>query len=191
METTRPPQPRCTLANAVTAVRIVGACVLLALAPLSAAYLAVYALCGASDVLDGWLARRTGTASTFGAQLDSAADTLFVLAILASLLPGAGLAGWLWLWIGLVAGIKVAALLMGFARFRTYASLHTYANKLAGLALFALPPLFLAFGSAVAAVIACAVATLAALEELALLSTTPELDRNERGLLGKMRKPHR
>lgn len=173
------------MVNAISAMRLVGACVLLALEPLSGAYLAVYVVCGVSDVADGWLARRFNATSTFGAQLDSVADTAFVFALLVSLLPGAGLSWWLWLAIGMVASIKITALGVGFARFRTYASLHTYANKVAGVALFVLPALFLVVGSVVAAVFVCIIALLAAVEELVLLVTMPALNRDERGILGR------
>ena len=43
----------------------------------SVRFLAVYTIAGLTDVLDGWLARKTGTASPFGARLDSIADLLF------------------------------------------------------------------------------------------------------------------
>jgi phosphatidylglycerophosphate synthase len=53
--------------------------------------LAVYGLAAATDLVDGWLARRSGQASAFGAQLDAAVDNVFSVAILAFLaldLPG-------------------------------------------------------------------------------------------------------
>ena len=44
--------------------------------------LGVYLAACATDLLDGWLARRTGQASAFGAQLDASVDNVFSLAIL-------------------------------------------------------------------------------------------------------------
>ena len=55
--------------------------------------LGLYGLAAATDLVDGWLARRSGRASAFGAQLDAAVDNLFSLGILAFLLmdlPGIG-----------------------------------------------------------------------------------------------------
>lgn len=44
--------------------------------------LGVYLAACATDLADGWLARRMGQASTFGAQLDAAVDNVFSVAIL-------------------------------------------------------------------------------------------------------------
>lgn len=44
--------------------------------------LALYLLAALTDLVDGWLARRMGQASAFGAQLDAVVDNLFSLAIL-------------------------------------------------------------------------------------------------------------
>ncbi|MBC7479069.1 MAG: CDP-alcohol phosphatidyltransferase family protein, partial [Pseudorhodobacter sp.] len=45
------------------------------------AALALYVLAVASDGLDGWLARRSGRCSDYGAVLDSVIDNVFSLAI--------------------------------------------------------------------------------------------------------------
>jgi cardiolipin synthase (CMP-forming) len=47
---------------------------------------AVLLIAGLSDVLDGWVARRTGLATATGALLDPIVDKLFVLTVAASLL---------------------------------------------------------------------------------------------------------
>src|SRR3569623_893821 len=51
-------------------------------AGMTAAALAVCILAAATDLVDGWLARRYGQASAFGAQLDAVVDNLISLAIL-------------------------------------------------------------------------------------------------------------
>lgn len=75
---------RLKLANLVTLSRgllIAPILALLALGhPQSA--LTVYLAACATDLIDGWLARRTGQASAFGAQLDASVDNVFSLAIL-------------------------------------------------------------------------------------------------------------
>ena len=74
--------PRCgerrgpeswSAADSITLVRIAASALLLVLPWRSAAFFAVYTVAGLSDALDGWVARKTGTASDFGARLDSAA----------------------------------------------------------------------------------------------------------------------
>ena len=46
----------------------------------NAAFYILYTYCGAIDIANGALARHCGTASRFGAALDSAADFIFLLA---------------------------------------------------------------------------------------------------------------
>ncbi len=78
---------RLKLANLVTLTRGVLIAPILALLLLDqpGRALGVYLVACATDVVDGWLARRTGQASAFGAQLDAAVDNVFSLAILAFL----------------------------------------------------------------------------------------------------------
>jgi cardiolipin synthase (CMP-forming) len=47
--------------------------------------LAVLAAAGASDVIDGWIARRTGRVTPLGVVLDPVTDKLFVLVVVGSL----------------------------------------------------------------------------------------------------------
>ena len=75
------------VADTVTSVRIAATISLIFLPLRSVGFLAVYTLTGLTDVLDGWLARKTGTASDFGARLDSIADLLFYGVVLLRLVP--------------------------------------------------------------------------------------------------------
>jgi phosphatidylglycerophosphate synthase len=86
---------RFKLANLVTLTRgllIAPVFVLLATGRTTAA-LVLYVVAASTDLIDGWLARRSGQASAFGAQLDGLVDNLFSFAILGFLLiayPGLG-----------------------------------------------------------------------------------------------------
>ncbi|MFT3974416.1 MAG: CDP-alcohol phosphatidyltransferase family protein [Amaricoccus sp.] len=111
------PHPRFGLANAVTLVRAGATAVFAALAlepaPLMparagwAAFGLALALL-ALDGLDGWLARRQGLASAFGARFDMEVDALLILA-LSVLALGLGKAGTWVLAIGLMRYGFVAA----------------------------------------------------------------------------------
>ena len=68
------------------------------------------------DGVDGWIARRTGTASPFGARFDMELDGFFIL-ILCLLVIEAGRMGWWVLWAGLLRYLYVVAGLV-FARLR-------------------------------------------------------------------------
>ena len=67
----------------------------------------LYLIAGLTDILDGFLARRWGVESKFGARLDSLADFVFVLAVGYKLFPYLKLPATLWMMIGLVALVKV------------------------------------------------------------------------------------
>ena len=50
------------------------------------ARLAIVAIAGITDLLDGWLARRRGEASPFGAVIDPAADRAFIVVVIGTLI---------------------------------------------------------------------------------------------------------
>ena len=96
---------KARLPNLITSLRIAGTAGLIFAVPLTPLYFVIYTFCGISDILDGWLARHTGTASDLGARLDSIADLFFytvmiiqLLPILRQLLPGA-----FWVLLGAVS----------------------------------------------------------------------------------------
>ena len=68
----------------------------------------LYVIAGTTDMLDGFLARRWGVESKFGARLDSMADFVFVLAVGYKLFPWLKLPAALWMMIGLIAMVKIA-----------------------------------------------------------------------------------
>ena len=128
-------------ANVLTSMRIALSGILLLLEPLSTAFYCVYALAGLTDMLDGMVARKTGTESRLGATLDSAADFVFVAAACAKLLP----AYWeqipLWLLIStaFVFYLKVKNLIACFAMHKKLITMHTLLNRAEGILLFAFP----------------------------------------------------
>jgi CDP-diacylglycerol--glycerol-3-phosphate 3-phosphatidyltransferase len=62
------------IANIITGSRIVLSLPLLFLPLSSAWFYALYLLCGFTDMIDGTVARRTNSASEFGARLDTVSD---------------------------------------------------------------------------------------------------------------------
>lgn len=127
------------LANALTVNRMVLSVVLLFLPAFSVGFFILYTLCGLSDMLDGTVARRTGTASEKGARLDSLADLVFVGACLIRILPQIAMPGWLWVLIGLIVLIRIGNLICGYTQRRKLILSHTVANKVTGTLLFLLP----------------------------------------------------
>ena len=96
----------------------------------------LYLIAGLTDILDGFLARRWGVESKFGARLDSLADFVFVLAVGYKLFPYMKLPATLWMMIGLVALVKMINAISSFVVKHRIEFLHTKANKLTGFLLF-------------------------------------------------------
>lgn len=128
-------------ADAVTFLRIVGTLLLAFLRPLSRGFFRVYALTGLTDVLDGWIARKTKTASDFGARLDSIADLLLYAVMLLRVFPVL----WntlpmdIWYAVAVILILRLSAYGIAAVKYRQFASLHTYLNKVTGGAVFLIP----------------------------------------------------
>ena len=153
-------------ANLITLSRVLLSLALLFLSPLSIAFGILYLLGGLSDMADGFVARKTHTETATGAKLDSAADLLFVAVCAVKLLPLVRLNTWLWIWVAAIALIKIAAMVLRFARVHTVTLPHSIPNKLTGVLLFLLPLTLPLVDVRYLAALICAVATFAAMQDI-------------------------
>ena len=153
------------MANIITGIRIVLSVVLLFCPALSPMFYVLYIAAGYSDMIDGAVARKTGTVSEFGSMLDTIADIVFVSVCLIKLLPVLHVPSWLYIWIAIIASIKVMNIVEGYTRQKEFVSVHSMINKVTGGMLFIFP-LTLAFVDLrYSAVVVCVVATAAAIQE--------------------------
>ena len=153
------------IADLITFCRIPFSLVLLFLPVFSAGFYSLYLLCGFTDMIDGTVARKTGTAGRSGAKLDTAADLVFTAAAMIKLLPVLSLPAWIGLWILGIAVLKIFSFLRCFCLRKTLLSPHTIMNKLTGALLFFLP-LTIPFADIRHTVPAvCAVASVAAIQD--------------------------
>lgn len=166
---------KLTMANALSSLRIILSVALLAPPALSPTFLALYAAAGLTDMLDGFVARRTKTESELGARLDSAADLTLAVICLAKVLPAVAVPAWLWSWVAAIAAVKVANVVSGLVVRRRLIMLHTTANKAAGLVAFLVPFAIPAFGVVAPSVPACVLATFAAVQEGHLIGTGQDI----------------
>ena len=153
------------MANAITFFRIAAGMALLFCPVFSPAFYAFYISAGLSDMLDGFAARRTNTVSRFGARLDTMADFVLVVVCLFKLLPILSIPAWLYGWIGIIALIKAVNIISGFAVQKRFAAVHSVMNKATGALLFLLPLTIRVVPLKYSAVVVCAAATLAAIQE--------------------------
>lgn len=138
-------------ANLVSLLRgvLIPPIIVLLLRQMNAAALALYVLAVATDGLDGWLARRSGRCSEFGAVLDSVIDNLFSLS----------LAVFLWLALPRLYGeypfslailfiAPIVYLAVSWAMTRRVIMFHFHSARLGALVLFALWPAIALTGAA-------------------------------------------
>ena len=153
------------MANIITCVRIVLSAALLFCPALSPVFYGLYIAAGFSDMIDGAVARKTGTVSELGSRLDTIADLVFTAVCLIKLLPVLDVPVWLYVWFAVIAIIKFSSITAGYIRQKKLVSVHSVLNKATGLLLFVFP-LTLAFMELrYSAAVVCMAATAAAIQE--------------------------
>ncbi len=157
------------LPNVISELRIAGSIGLLFCDVRGWPFWSLYVLCGLSDILDGWLARRLHAETEAGAILDSVSDIVFVACCAIRLLPVLEIPAWLWIWAGAIVIIKMVNQISALFVYKRFCFLHTVANKLTGLLLFLTVPTM--FRSMIPISIVAALATFAALQEGHLIRT--------------------
>ena len=153
------------MANTITFFRIAAGIVLLFCPVFSPAFYTLYIAAGLSDMLDGFVARQTDTVSILGARLDTMADFVLVVVCLIKLLPVLHIPAWLYGWIGIIALIKAVNIVSGFAVQKRFVPVHSVMNKATGALLFLLPLTIPVVPLKYSAIVVCAAATFAAIQE--------------------------
>ena len=153
------------MANIITGIRIVLSIALVFCPALSPMFYALYIAAGSSDMIDGAVARKTGTVSEFGSRLDTVADIVFAAACLIKLLPVLQLPVWLCIWIAVIAVIKAANIAAGYIGTKAFISVHSVLNKVTGALLFLFPLTLTFIDLRYSAAVLCLIATAAAIQE--------------------------
>lgn len=157
-----------TAPNIITCVRILGTIALVFIEPFCVPFYVIWTICGVSDVLDGTVARMTKQESKFGARLDSMADIMFYLLMLYRVLPTliAVLPRWIWIIVCVIALTRSAAYVTALIKYKRFASLHSYLNKLSGFMLFLVPYFIFMSWFWIYCVVLCGIGLLSSIEEL-------------------------
>ncbi len=117
-------------------------------------------------MLDGFVARKTKSATAFGSKLDSIADIVFLTCASVKLLPEINLPKWLGAWVILIFVAKIVVLALSCFHKKTITFPLTKANKACGFLLF-LFPLTLSFIKVeYSASIICILASIVSINEL-------------------------
>ena len=157
-----------TAPNIITCVRILGTIALAFIEPFCTAFYVIWTICGVSDVLDGTVARMLKKESKFGARLDSIADIMFYLLMLYRVLPMliAVLPRWIWIIVCAIALTRIGAYVTALIKFKRFASLHSYLNKLSGFMLFLVPYFIFISWFWIYCVVLCGIGLASSIEEL-------------------------
>ena len=153
------------MANIITIIRILCSIAILFCPVFSVAFYSLYIIAGLTDMIDGWVARKTNTASALGAKLDTIADFIFVVVCLVKLLPIMDIPIWLYVWIGVIAVIKIINIVSGYVVHKQYVAVHSVMNKVTGIILFVLPLTISFVDVKYSAIGICIIATFAAVQE--------------------------
>ena len=126
----------------------------------------LYLLCGLTDMLDGYAARKLHTESEHGARLDSLADLCFAAVYAVKVLPDLRLPIWCRIWIVLIAGIKITGIILRSRKECRLRIEHSFLNRLTGILIFLLPLTICIVNVTYSAGIVCAAAMVSAIDEL-------------------------
>jgi phosphatidylglycerophosphate synthase len=166
-------QGRFKAANAVTLSRglLIAPIFGLLLTGRTTGALVVYVIAALTDLVDGWLARRQGQSSAFGAQLDAVIDNVFSVAILAFLaLAYPELLSRQWLACAILFGGPLAYLAASWAMTQRLMMFHVWSAKLGAFLLFCLWPAIAITGWQGWLWVSAAVVGLSRLEQLVLIA---------------------
>ncbi|MCB2299230.1 CDP-alcohol phosphatidyltransferase family protein [Clostridium tagluense] len=174
-----------SIPNCISFSRIIFSLILIFVTPLSLAFYGIYIICGFSDIMDGFIARKTVTTSILGAKLDSMADMIMTGVLLFVLYPIVNPTTETVIWIISIAIIRLASMVIALKKYKTFASLHTYGNKITGIVLFIFPILLPYVHRTVLMYIICAVASISAIEELLIQLSSSQLNLNKQSIFEK------
>jgi CDP-diacylglycerol--glycerol-3-phosphate 3-phosphatidyltransferase len=169
----------------ITISRIILSLTLIYIKPLTLTFYTVYIICALTDAADGFIARKTGTESRFGAKLDSLADMIMAFVLLAVIYSIVILTSEIIIWIILIIIIRLASMTAAMIKYKTFASIHTYGNKIAGTFLFTFPIWLPFIHTTTLIYTTCFLATISAIEEFIIMITSKELQLNKKSIFIK------
>lgn len=168
------------MANFLTTMRIVCGVLLLCVPPFSRWFYLIYLFGGFTDAVDGFAARRSGKATDFGARYDTAADIVFVLAMMIEVINAVVIPLWLLIWIAGIILLKALNAAVGFLKYYRFVAVHSVLNKVCGVVVFMLPLLiggeYPEQAKTAGLIFACAFASVAATREFICIRSGKHLD---------------
>ena len=153
------------IANYISISRAIMSIILLIPETFSTLFYIIYIYCGISDMLDGFVARKSKNTSKIGARLDSTSDIIFIIVAMVKILPVLNLSNVIVIWIMIIALIKIFNVIYSYIYYKKIVLPHTIANKITGFILFIAPLIIINVNSVILEIIICIVATFSAIQE--------------------------
>ena len=153
------------IANIITGCRILFSIVMLFFPTFSIRFYTCYLAAGITDMVDGTIARKLGTASPLGEKIDTIADTVFLITALYKLMPEMEVSEAILIWSGIIVLIKVINIILGFCLYKKYMTIHSVVNKITGFMLFIFPLTFSFINMKYSMIVVCMMSTLGAIHE--------------------------
>ena len=154
------------MANYISVSRIIMSIILFVTEPFSIAFYIIYIYCGISDILDGFIARKSKNESEIGARLDSVSDIIFVTVAMFKILPNLNLTNGIIIYLLFIVCIKIVNVICGYIYHKKIVLPHTIANKVTGFILFISPFIIVNINNPIIfEIIICSIATFAAVQE--------------------------
>lgn len=170
------------MANVITLIRIALAISLLFIRKYSSLFLILYSICGFTDILDGYIARKTRTESNFGAKLDTISDLLFFI-ITFIIMFDILLKDIIFIvFIIIILLIRIISIIIVLKKYNKFAILHTYTNKITGLLLFFIPYFIYLNNANIIVYIIGVIALISSIEELIINIKSKQLDLNKKSI---------
>ena len=127
------------MANILTSIRIVCGLTVLIFPAFSGWFYVLYVIGGFTDLIDGTVARKLGTESPFGAKFDTVADIVFFLSVVIKIFSAVNFPIWLLIWTGIIITVKIANIVIGFIKRKTFTAVHSTINKICGIFVYITP----------------------------------------------------
>ena len=127
------------LANIISAIRIIAGACLYLFSDITGGFIAIYVVCGITDLLDGPVARKFNSTSAVGAALDTVGDAVTYMALAKILLVKRMIPMWIVCWMLSVLGLHIIAGLVSLKKTKKFYVVHSLFGKILGGSIFVLP----------------------------------------------------
>lgn len=149
----------------------------------------LYFYCGLSDIVDGYIARRWKAESAIGAKLDSLGDFIFYILVTVMFFTQTEVmkeSSVLWLVVSVFI-IKLLNAVITKIKFRQWNIMHTLGNKLSGLLIYFMLPLYILLPHTpiIVGIIIVSIALLATVEETFILFISKQYNPNQKSIYNK------